>query len=680
MRTFDTSLERTSSLERTPASRLPQSAEATALAATQAPRLVVETVSPSVDDGRYPVKRIVGDWVNVEVDAYGEGHDRIAVELRWRAIDENEWHEARMRPLGNDRWAGEFQLQRVGRYVFTVEAWRDEFAIFRYGLGKKVEAGLVVSLEIEEGRQLVHRILRQLGGAAAQRLQVFAAKLDAADETGRLDLLLAEETIGLMADADPRPYACRLERERVIEAERPAAGTGAWYALFARSQSGDVTRHGTFDDVINRLPAIRAMGFDVVYLMPIHPIGHKNRKGRNNSLVADIDDPGSPYAIGSEAGGHTAIHPELGTFEDFHRLVAATKQAGMEIAIDIAIQASPDHPWLKLHPDWFDWRPDGSIRYAENPPKKYEDIVNVDFYADGAKPSLWLELRDLFLFWVGHGVKVFRVDNPHTKPFPFWEWVIAEVRSRDPEVIFLSEAFTRPKIMYRLAKVGFSQSYTYFTWRDTKRDLQDYFTELSQDAPKEFFRPHLFVNTHDINPDFLQHAPRPAFLIRAALAATLSGLWGIYNGFELCEGRPDAKKKEYANSEKYQLVAWDWDRPGNIVADITLLNRIRRENPALQSHLGVTFLSNANDRMLVYEKATPSRDNVLVVAISLDTLDDQQTDIATPLNRFGLTADDELTAENLISGRRETWTGPTLPIRLTADRPFDIWRVNRPNQ
>ena len=350
----------------------------------------------------------------------------------------------------------------------------------------------------------------------------------------------------------------------------------------------------------------------------------------------------------------------------------------MEVALDFAIQASPDHPWLKQHPEWFDWRPDGTIRYAENPPKKYEDIVNVDFYTPGAMPSLWTALRDVIRVWVEQGVRLFRVDNPHTKPFPFWEWVIGEVRHTHPDTIFLSEAFTRPKVMYRLAKIGFSQSYTYFTWRNTKWELTQYLEEITKGPPKDFFRPHFFVNTHDINPDFLQNAPRPAFLIRAALATTLSGLWGMYNGFELCEGRPDAKKKEYANSEKYELTAWDWDRPGNIIAEITALNRIRRENPALHSHLGLAFHTAWNENILYFEKASAGRDNVVLVAVSLDPYSAQEADIEVPLWSFGLGDDASLAVEDLVRGTRFTWTGKIQHIRLDPrELPYSIWRLSR---
>ena len=644
--------------------------------AVEAPRLAIEAITPTVDDGRYPVKRIVGEVVRVEADAFGEGHDPIAVALLWRAADEENWQERRMAFLGNDRWTADLPLGRLGRYYFTVETWRDEFAIYRSELTKKHEAGLAVGLELEEGRLLLEHTSRVTTADAAARLKPILSRLAKAENAERLEILLSPETAEVMSAADPRPF--RLRHPPIpIDAERKAAGFASWYELFPRSQSNDAHRHGTFDDVIARLPAVRAMGFDVLYFPPIHPIGQTNRKGRNNSLTAGPDDPGSPYAIGADAGGHDAIHPELGTFEDFRRLVAAAAEHGIELALDLAIQASPDHPWLKEHPDWFNWRPDGTIRYAENPPKKYEDIVNVDFYTEGAKPSLWTTLRDTIMLWVEQGVKLFRVDNPHTKPFPFWEWVIADIRRDHPDVVFLSEAFTRPKVMYRLAKIGFSQSYTYFTWRNTKAELTEYLTELSTEAPKDFFRPHFFVNTHDINPDFLQNAPRSAFLIRAALATTMSGLWGMYNGFELCEGRPDQKKKEYADSEKYQLYVWDWDRPGNIIREITYLNRIRKENPALHSHLGITFRQAWNDNILLFEKATTARDNVLLIAVSLDPYHVQEADVEIPLWDWGLPDHGTLGVEDLMRGHRFTWTGKRQRIRLDpGEYPFSIWRLS----
>jgi starch synthase (maltosyl-transferring) len=478
----------------------------------------------------------------------------------------------------------------------------------------------------------------------------------------------------LMAIADDRPFL--VESQPIpVDAERIEARFASWYEVFPRSMSDDVRRHGTFADVERHLPRIRDMGFDVLYFPPVHPIGRINRKGRNNTLTPAADDPGSPYAIGAAEGGHDALHPELGTLEDFAHLRQAAMAHGLELAIDFAIQCSPDHPWLKQHPGWFDWRPDGTIRYAENPPKKYEDIVNVDFYAKDAVPDLWIALCDVVLFWAEQGVRLFRVDNPHTKPLPFWMWMIGEVRARYPDAIFLAEAFTRPKVMYRLAKVGFSQSYTYFTWRNSKRELEEYLTELDTEAPKDFFRPHFFVNTPDINPVFLQGSGRPGFLIRAALAATLSGLWGVYNGFELCESAAVPGKEEYADSEKYQLRAWDWDRPGNIVSEITALNRMRRQNPALQTHRGVRFLLARNDAILYYEKSTADRSNVVVVAVSLDPFQPQEADFDIPLWSWGLPDQASVDVEDLVTGDRFAWHGRMQHMRLTPERPYAVWRI-----
>jgi starch synthase (maltosyl-transferring) len=428
--------------------------------------------------------------------------------------------------------------------------------------------------------------------------------------------------------------------------------------------------------VLQALPRVRDMGFDVLYFPPIHPIGRTNRKGRNNALITAPGDPGSPYAIGGDEGGHDAIHPELGTPEDFRRLVAEAARQGLEIALDFAIQCSPDHPWLKQHPEWFRQRADGSIRYAENPPKKYEDIVNVDFYADAAIPDLWLALRNVVLHWVGEGVKIFRVDNPHTKPLPFWEWMIADVRARHPDVMFLSEAFTRPAMMYRLGKVGFSQSYTYFTWRNSKAELAEYMHELTTTEVVDFFRPNLFVNTPDINPYFLQASGRPGFLIRACLAATLSGLWGMYSGFELCEAAPLPGREEYLDSEKYEIRRRDFDAPGNIVREISTLNRLRKFHPALQSHRGLTFYNSFNDQVMVYGKATPAHDDMVLVAVSFDPHHVQEADFEVPLWEWHMPDDGEVEVEDLMRGHRFAWRGKVQRVRLDpADLPFAIWRI-----
>jgi starch synthase (maltosyl-transferring) len=588
-----------------------------------------------------------------------------------------------MQPQGNDRYAGQFVPSRIGPHEYTVQAWRDAYASYRHEIVAKHDAGVPIALEMEEGRLLVEATAASAPPARRKPLRALAGALARApDDEARYRLLIAEATREAMTQADPRPGAVEHPPLR-LEVDRRAARFASWYELFPRSITDRPDRHGTFRDVIGRLPAIRDMGFDVLYFPPIHPIGLAFRKGRNNTLTPDERDPGSPYAIGSGEGGHTDIHPELGTIEDFRALRDAAQAHGLELALDFAIQCSPDHPWLAEHPEWFDWRPDGSLRYAENPPKKYQDIVNVDFYTEGAVPSLWQALCDIVLHWAGEGVRIFRVDNPHTKPFPFWEWMIERVRSRHPDALFLSEAFTRPKPMYRLAKLGFSQSYTYFTWRHTKREFIDYLTELTQGPPREFFRPNFFVNTPDINPHFLQQSGRSGFLIRAALATTLSGLWGMYSGFELCESVPVPGKEEYLDSEKYEIKPRDWEAPGNIVAEISQLNAIRREQPALQSHLNVRFLRADSEQVLFFEKFLPTagvpggRDRVLV-AINLDPHHAHGADLHLPLADWQVADDAPLVVEDLLRDTTLTWRGGRQHVWLGPDMPYAIWRVEAP--
>ncbi|MBV9990546.1 MAG: alpha-1,4-glucan--maltose-1-phosphate maltosyltransferase [Alphaproteobacteria bacterium] len=612
------------------------------------PRIVIASVTPSVDDGRHAAKRIVGDTVVVEADIFTDGHPLIAAELVHgdRRIP--------MRHVENDRWRASFALDRIGRHVFAIEAWIDRYGGFARDLAKKREAGRDLTLDLREGETLVRRTL----GVSAPDPAV----------------LLAPETIEAMRRIEARQFLAR-SGTYAIDADRPEAAFASWYELFPRSQGESAARHGTLRDAIARLPDIREMGFDVLYFPPIHPIGKTNRKGRNNALVAAPGDPGSVYAIGSGEGGHEALHPELGTLDDFRALVAAARDHGLEIALDFAVQCSPDHPWLKQHPGWFDWRADGSIKYAENPPKLYEDIVNVDFYAKDAVPGLWTALRDIVRFWAGEGVRIFRVDNPHTKPFGFWEWLIESIRATDPDVIFLAEAFTRPKIMYHLAKIGFTQSYTYFTWRNTKDELTKYVQELNDPRVKDFFRPHFFVNTPDINPIFLQTSGRAGFLIRAALAATLSGLWGIYSGFELCESAALPGREEYLDSEKYEIKHRDWAAPGNIKSEIATLNRLRKAHPALQSHLGVTFYNAFNPSILYYGKRAPDETSRILVAINLDPHAAQECDFEIPVWEWRLPDNGALFVEDLLTGRHFVRRGKVQHLRLTPDAPYVIWRV-----
>jgi len=517
-----------------------------------------------------------------------------------------------MRLAGNDRWHGSFTPAEPGRYLFAIETWTDQYGTWRKQLLLKRDAGLDLTLEAKEGRELLSELS---AGDAKNKRQIEHARRDF-DRTSDLEILLDEELAGAVAESDPRGDLTRSMAVAAI-VDRPRARAGAWYEMVPRSQGTVPGKHGTFDDCIARLPEIAALGFDVVYLTPIHPIGTTNRKGKNNSLKAAPDDPGSPYAIGSRQGGHDAVHPELGTLDDFRRFVDACRRLNMEVALDFAIQCSPDHPWLKEHPDWFKRRPDGSIRYAENPPKKYEDIVNPDFYCTD-RIALWQALRDVILFWVKQGVRIFRVDNPHTKPFPFWEWLIHEVQERDPNVLFLAEAFSRPKIMKGLAKLGFSQSYTYFTWRTHKAELQEYLSEITRHPEREYFRPNFFVNTPDILPVHLQKGEPWMFKSRVALAATLSGNYGIYNGFELLEHEPIPGREEYINSDKYEIKVRDWHKPGNIKSYIGTLNRVRRENAALQQTSDLRFAQVDDGEVIGFVKESVGHDNAVAVAIALN--------------------------------------------------------------
>jgi starch synthase (maltosyl-transferring) len=630
---------------------------AASTAALRSP-VVIERVTPQVSGGPFAAKRIIGRPITVEADIFADGHDVLAAELLWQAADEKDWQRAPLVPIGNDRWRGALLPKRIGRHQFTIEAWRDEYATLCHALDVKHRAGIDVATEIADARAHLVRL----------KLHPILKALSDSDVDQNVTLLTGPETRRQVAEADDRALANRPE-PIAVEVERPQAEFASWYELFPRSL-------GTFDDVIKALPRIRDMGFDVLYFPPIHPIGVTNRKGRNNALTAGPDDPGSPYAIGGVEGGHDAIHRELGTPEDFRRLVVAAQEQGLEIALDFAIQCSLDHPWLKEHPKWFRRRADGSIRYAENPPKKYEDIVNVDFHAEGALPDLWLALRDIVQHWVGEGVRIFRVDNPHTKPLPFWEWMIGDIRGRHPDTIFLAEAFTRPTMMYRLAKVGFTQSYTYFTWRNTKAELTEYLTELTTTDVSDYFRPHFFVNTPDINPFFLQTSGRAGFLIRAVLAATLSGLWGVYSGFEICEAAALPGREEYLDSEKYEIRVRNFAQPGNIVAEISALNRLRKLHPALHSHLGLTFYNAFNDQVMVYGKATTDRDDMILVAVSLDPHSVQEASFEVPLWEFQLPDNGAVDVEDLMRGQRFVWQGKVQHVRLDpAEMPFAIWRI-----
>lgn len=637
-------------------------------------RILIEDLWPELDAGRYPIKRVVGDEVTVWADIFRDGHDKIRAVLKY-AFENEDWRETPFSFFDNDRWVARFRPDRVGRWRYTVEAWTDHFESWRADLVKKQEAGQNIALELVEGERLVEEAIRHAGGADSARLRTIAERYNRADTAGQTALMLSDELRELMMRADRRPDAVRYLRELELVCDRTEARFAAWYEMFPRSQGTDPTRSATFDDMIARLDEIAGLGFDVVYLVPIHPIGRINRKGKDNSTVATPGDPGSPYAIGAEEGGHNAVHPDLGTLADFRRFVAACAERGMEVALDFAIQCAPDHPWVREHRDWFQYRPDGSIKFAENPPKKYEDIVNVDFY-NPDRDGLWRELRDVVLFWVDQGVRTFRVDNPHTKPVPFWEWMIREVKARCPDAIFLAEAFTRPKMMRALAKAGFTQSYTYFTWRNTKEELIEYLTELTQGVAKEYFRPNFFANTPDILPVFLQEGGRPAFRIRLALASTLSPCYGIYNGFELCENTPIPGREEYLHSEKYEYKVWDWNRPGNIKRDIAVLNRFRRDNPALHELTNLRFLDFPDPNILAYAKVSADRSNIVIAVVNLDPHGVHGGHVTLPLHEWGIDPGQEFWLEEAFTGHVLSWRGERQHLVLDPQiNPALLYRV-----
>jgi starch synthase (maltosyl-transferring) len=637
-------------------------------------RIAICAAWPEIDGG-YPAKAAIGDAIDIECDILSDGHDQLRAAVVHRTPSGSE-SRTPLQPVGNDRWRAQVKLAEIGEHTFVIEAWRSAFATWTAHAKARHGAGEDLTVEFAVARRLI--AAAEANTEEPNAFRAVLADFDQAAASGApavLALVQSEAVQNLFDRAGPRSHLKTYDRMLTVRAERRAAAFSAWYELTPRSQSGDAGRHGTFADVIARLPYVRDMGFDVLYLTPIHPIGATNRKGRNNSLVAEPDDPGSPYAIGSRDGGHDAIHPELGDIDDFRALVVAAREHGLELALDFAVQCSLDHPWIKAHPEWFDWRPDGSIRFAENPPKKYEDIVNVHFY-DDAFPALWLALRDVVLHWVREGVRIFRVDNPHTKPFPFWAWLIRTVQAEYPDVIFLSEAFTRPKIMRHLAKIGFTQSYSYFTWRNTKQELTDYVIELTTGPSRAYMRPNFFVNTPDINPFYLQSGGRAAHRVRLVLAATLAGNYGVYSGFELCEATPLKGKEEYADSEKYELRAWDWDRPGHIREDIRFINRLRQTSPSLQIFSNTKFYNAWNDNILYYGKATEDRTDILLFAVNLDPHNAHDCDFEVPLWEFGLPDHGTVEVEDVVSGHRFSWTGKVQHMRLDPETmPYVVWRL-----
>ena len=638
-------------------------------------RVVIEHVDPEIDGGRFPIKRVVGEIVQVEADVFADGHDHVAGMLLHRPGG-GTWREVPLEPLANDRWRASFCVEALGKHRYTVEGWIDHFATWADNLRKRIDAGQDVGVELRIGAELVRAAAERAGSRDRGRLERFAASLERGD---RPEVGLDTELAALVARHPDRSLATRYDRELEVVVDRERARFSAWYELFPRSTADRPGRHGTFKDVEARLSYVAGMGFDVLYLPPIHPIGRSFRKGRDNALHPQSGDPGSPWAIGASEGGHTAVHPELGTLEDFRSLVQAAQRHGLEVALDIAFQSSPDHPFVREHPDWYRWRPDGTVQYAENPPKKYQDIYPFNFETPSWR-ELWEELKGVFDFWIEQGVRIFRVDNPHTKPFAFWEWLIGELRREHPDLIFLSEAFTRPKVMYRLAKLGFTQSYTYFAWRNQAWELREYLTELTRTQVQEFFRPAFWPNTPDILTELVQQGGRPVSALRLVLAATLSSSYGIYGPvFELVETAPlEPGREEYLHSEKYETRYWDLERPQSLRELIARVNRVRRGHPALQQNRTLRFLRTDNEMLLAYAKTAPDGSDVVVTVVNLDPRFTQSGWVEVPVQPVaGLPT---YQVEDLLNGPTYTWrVGDWNYVQLNpAMTPAHILAVSRP--
>lgn len=642
-------------------------------------RVVIECVKPEIDGGIFPIKRVAGEKVCVTANIFADGQDIVSACLRYRKESEDIWHEIPMEHLGNDLWQGVFSVNAIGKYEYTIQGWIDYLQTWQRDLKKKYEAGQDIHEELMEGVRSLKKILKKPSGAKAENLRTWLKILEKPDNIkGAAQLCLSEAFTTFLATCPEKKLVTTYHKHLFITVERQKALFSAWYEFFPRSASKRTNMHGTFKDCEQLLPEIARMGFDVLYLPPIHPIGTTNKKGKNNSITSDYLDPGSPWAIGMESHGHKTIHPQLGTLQDFENFIKKAAEYGLEIAMDLAFQCSMDHPYIKLHPSWFKWRSDKTIQYAENPPKKYQDIVPINFETDDWR-ALWEELKSIVLFWIKRGVYIFRVDNPHTKPFSFWEWLIGEIKKDYPDVLFLSESFTRPSVMYRLAKIGFSQSYTYFTWRHIKKEFIEYMTELVKGDIREYYRPNFWPNTPDILTQYLQSGGRPAFIIRLVLAATLSSNYGIYGPpFELCVSQAIQGKEEYLDSEKYEIKDWDWDQPGNLKDFISRVNQIRRENPSLQTTWNLKFYNVDNENLLVYEKATDDLLNILIIIVNLDPFHSHTGMVQIPVNNLGIIPDQPYLLHDLLGDEKYIWQGEYNEITIHPNvLPAHIFRIHK---
>jgi starch synthase (maltosyl-transferring) len=640
-------------------------------------RIVIDDIRPRTPSGSHPAKAVIGENVRLSADVFRDGHDRLAARCRWRPVGERKWRDAVMSHIENDRWEAVVEPTSLGLHEFLVEAWTDRVGTWQHDVEVKHAAGQDLTVELEEGRLLLLERAEQVPAADRRVLGAAAAAVGDGDSAVE-DRLAAglDEAITEALALVPDPTDVTVSDRYQVWVDRERAQVGAWYEMFPRSEGGLAAA------AANRLPEIAAMGFDVVYLPPVHPIGRSHRKGRNNTLDPGPDDPGSPWAIGSPEGGHTAIEPSLGTFEDFDNFVATTRDLGMEVALDYALQCSPDHPWVTEHPEWFHHRPDGSIRYAENPPKKYQDIFPINFWPaePGAREALWQACKDIVDFWIGHGVRIFRVDNPHTKPLAFWEWLIPAIQAEHPDVLFLAEAFTRPKMMAKLAEVGFSQSYTYFTWRTTKYELREYLEEICLGPKADFMRPNFWPNTPDILSGPLRNGPPSAFAVRLALAATMVPSYGIYSGYELCENEPASPaNEEYLYSEKYEIKHRDWHQPGTLRPYVTRLNEIRRRHPAFAELRNIWFHHSNNDQILAYSKRTDDRSDVMLMVVNLDPHNPQADTLWLDLDELGMPADRPFLAHDELTGETYTWEGAAPYVFLHPSRqPAHLLHLRAP--
>jgi starch synthase (maltosyl-transferring) len=647
-------------------------------------RVIIENIAPQVDCGKFPVKRVINDKIRIEADIFGDGHDVLSAEVLYRYTDEQIWKSVQLEHMVNDRWFAEFHLAVLGTYLFKINAWIDHFKSWHRDILKKIDAQVDYAVDLLTGAEIIRHTLEEHQVITEEDRNYLSAviseftsdKLTPEDKTGPV---MNQKLYRIMIKYPVKKHIASTEKEYQVKVERPRANFSSWYEVFPRSLGAGIDKHGTFADCINFLPYVSEMGFDVLYLPPIHPIGETRRKGKNNNVTAQPGEPGSPWAIGGKEGGHKAIHPELGTMEDFQRLVHKAYELKLEIALDVAFQCSPDHPYVSEHPEWFRHRPDGSLQYAENPPKKYEDIYPLNFETDDWQ-NLWEELKSVFLFWINKGVKIFRVDNPHTKSLHFWEWVIQEINREHPEVIFLSEAFTRPKVMYSLAKNGFTQSYTYFTWRNTKYELTSYCKELVSSNAREFFRPNFWPNTPDILPEFLQTTNRAGFIQRIVLAATLSSNYGIYGpAYELMDNTPVTQgKEEYLNSEKYEIKEWNLEDPRSLKKIIALINKIRNENKALQNNHSLKFHEISNEALISYSKSSDDLSNIILVVVNLDPYHTHSGWLKFPLHQFEMNGHAPYQVHDLISGAYFLWSGESNYVEVNPGvMPVHIFKVRR---